>query len=56
MHKKQAFVNKKKHKKIRYRDNWQQNKYLLGQKTSKKIVSGLEPEKVENHCFRPLLL
>ena len=30
-------------------DNWQQTKYLQGQKTSKNISPGLEPEKVENH-------
>ena len=41
--------NAKKSSKICYRDNWQQTKYLPGQKTSKNILPGFEPEKVENH-------
>ena len=34
-----------------YRDSWQQNKYLPGQKTSENNVPGLEPEKVEKHSL-----
>ena len=37
-------------KRIFYRDNWPENKYLPGQKTAINIVPGLELEKVENHC------
>ena len=29
--------------------NWLQNKYFPGQKTSKNILPGLEPEKIEKH-------
>ena len=43
MHKNQAFLNKK---------TWKN--FLPGQKTSKNIVPRLEPEKVENHCYRGL--
>ena len=44
------------HEIICYQDNEPQNKYLPGQKTSKNILPGLEPEKVENHWLRVYLL
>ena len=54
MHKNQVFLIKKRHEKDCFRDNFTENKYLLGQITSRNFVPGLETENVENHCPRVL--
>ena len=51
MHKNQVFLSEIPWKKS-FTGTIDNNKYLPGQKISKNILPGLQPEKVEKHCLR----